>query len=651
MSAGAGAGAGGRASVADASGASSNSGANPQGRGSRMLKQRTASGSAAGVKRPFSAAAASPPSIDFELPSTTRQRRGSVQRFFADSDAQASDGVHSDEIRPSVRSRLSSSPEASLPAAAAFSSSSSSSSHHAAAAHASASHSSSSHYAAAAAAAAAPGPGSVRVRASSPSTPAAAAASAAATSAAAGSASPAAVSTSHDAQHAHEAARQERNALRRWQAASESVAASTAHDLEYALEVERQEKNALRLELQAMRLRLQDALHQSQDERVGQDRNALHVIQLQSATAAGSVAAAAPAAAVAGSVSPAAAAASLSHRDDAEHAHGVRRNPLRQSQAAAASPAPVLAAASAAPAAAEPEPAAAGSSAAAAGELAERIKLELPIGRRREDRVHPNAATPYPNMKADLMDLMEESTPSNIPMDVCGVILDHTWPDLETCLPLPAGAVRLAEPDEWYLKRGAIEMQGGDSYDEGSVQYLRFEGGGCLMMIGRLFKGMTYMRSDSDNRNQDPAWYVLRTPQPPTDSEVVPHAIDHSDPLKDLFVVQTAADINAHQGTKKFRRRVDPEDKPLDPRWLIEKQHFAYYQVLPFGINLFRSPRHGDGLISGICLMVAKRSRYDIKEVKREFAKGSTPDVTYVLKRAQKYPLTGPNHSVTVYFL
>lgn len=98
-----------------------------------------------------------------------------------------------------------------------------------------------------------------------------------------------------------------------------------------------------------------------------------------------------------------------------------------------------------------------------------------------------------------------------------------------------------------------------------------------------------------------------------------------------------AEELQENFATSK-RRRV--KDKPLDPRWIVHQQEFAYYQVLPYGVNLIRSPTTSHDLVSGVCLIFAERKEYDA-------AQGT---VVYSVQQAATTPLTSADHEVVVHF-
>ena len=77
-------------------------------------------------------------------------------------------------------------------------------------------------------------------------------------------------------------------------------------------------------------------------------------------------------------------------------------------------------------------------------------------------------------------------------------------------------------------------------------------------------------------------------------------------------------------------------------RRVIHQQQFAYYQVLPFGVNLLRDPSAPttSGLVSGVCLVYACQLAQDETE-------GST---LYSIEAACQTPLTGEASFVRAYF-
>jgi hypothetical protein len=154
-----------------------------------------------------------------------------------------------------------------------------------------------------------------------------------------------------------------------------------------------------------------------------------------------------------------------------------------------------------------------------------------------------------------------------------------------------------------------------------------------------LFEGQA--SEDAEAGHDQLAWYVLRTLMSPT---CAAKRIRYHDTAMLQSVEATAAaaaaDENDEQAARKRRRYV--KDKETDPRWIIHQQEFAFYQVLPFGVNLMREPGHpsATGLVSGVCLVLATRAEVDA-------ARGS---VTYSIQAAAAIPLSGPRHQVMAYF-
>lgn len=244
---------------------------------------------------------------------------------------------------------------------------------------------------------------------------------------------------------------------------------------------------------------------------------------------------------------------------------------------------------------------------------------------RRHNRVHWNAAAPFANLQAHLLSMLEEWTP--LPTDLCALVLEWVGEKLDACLPLPAGRAQVQVPDAWHARRGALQLRAGAA--EASSQ-LPFRGGGFLELQGPLF--------DEESRDSEHmAWYVLRTVVSPTlrAQRIVYH---DKKLIRAPWSAEAASSSSEDEGTcsQAKRRRVD---KSIDPRWSIHQQAFAYYQVLPFGVNLLRDPSHADaiGLVSGVCLLFGSQEQLDP-------VGGSA---TYSVKEAA---LTRPDHLVTAYF-
>lgn len=238
----------------------------------------------------------------------------------------------------------------------------------------------------------------------------------------------------------------------------------------------------------------------------------------------------------------------------------------------------------------------------------------------REQRVHWNAATPYPHLEAHLLDLVEEWTP--LPTVLCSLVLSFLvcGSALRSCLPLPHGHALLEVSKN--NRRGSVQLREGCA----AVSYeLPFRGGGYLYIRGPLFK--RGRRSVAEK----PAWHVLRTAVDLRDRPLARQIKYYSDRL---------IDASSEERPRK-KRRIQQQQ---EARRIIHQQSFAYYQVLPAGcgVNLLHDPSSVDtlGLVSGVCLLYAHRREYDPVEGSALFS----------IEAARQTPLSGADHTVSAYF-
>lgn len=239
----------------------------------------------------------------------------------------------------------------------------------------------------------------------------------------------------------------------------------------------------------------------------------------------------------------------------------------------------------------------------------------------RQRRVHWNAATAYPNLEAHLLDVLEEWTP--LPTDLCSLVVSFLGSGFRSCLPLPRGCALL----EVSTKRGAVQLREG--CDEASYQ-LTFRHGGYLHMQGPLFKRGQHGR-------EKPSWHVLRSiVSLRSDSSVRQLKYYDHQLIQSAAAAATTSEDEEPEPPRK-KRRLDQA-----ARRIIHQQTFAYYQVLPCGVNLFRDPSDANtvGLVSGECLLYAYHRSTDPGE-------GST---LYSIDAAMQSPLTSVDHWVMAYF-